>query len=358
MRRKLITVVAASALAACTALNPHLSFTPSPPLPTDTLAGNLDPALRDAYELSEIYYQAVGEQSLIRNGTALTLIPLGAAALGVGITSSGPATQRFLTGAGLGGAALYAGASFTVDSLRQLIWLKGSEALICAIKTVQPILMPKAEMPAFDERIARLGRAIFAAEAAFTPPIGPQEQTALSKAREILFAAQKWRAAILTSGQTLEGRIIMIRDKVSEQILRTEPDLNAVMAALGSSLRPIAGVIAPGAIPTGAPSKTGFTAAAGKHARLRAARTHQRCCTARRSTRRRLSDRERCPRGPGVPPLGHRRHPAIGIAIRCRKHCSGRVDDHGSQSPGRHRRRRTGRAPDQCQWLWRRGCNR
>jgi hypothetical protein len=261
MFRYPIVVILVAALVGCSVLNPHISIPRQPELPSDTLAGGLDAAIREAESLNDAYYEAVGTQSIVRNGTALTLIPLSAAALGIGITSQNSATRNVLTGMGLGGAALYASASYATDVARQLVWLKGSEALTCAVKSMRPLAKPKAELPALDTEIFTLSTALAHAQSVLSPPT-TAESAALNRAQEILTAARRLRELVATSGEILHSRVWAIRDAVSEQVLRTEPDLNAVLAAAGG-LRTVAGQIAPGAIPAPtSPKASGFAGAA------------------------------------------------------------------------------------------------
>jgi hypothetical protein len=244
-------VIVIAAVCGCSVLNPHISVSRQPELSSDQLAGGPDAAIREAEALGDAYYEAVGTQSIVRNGTALTLIPLSAAALGIGITSSNSATRNVLTGMGLGGAALYTGASYATDVQRQLVWLKGSEALTCAVKSMRPLEKPKTELPTLDAEISTLSTALAHAQSILSPPT-TAESAALNRAQEILTAARRLRELIVSSGEILHSRVWAIRDNVSEQILRTEPDLNAVLAAAGG-LRTIAGQIAPGAIPAPTP---------------------------------------------------------------------------------------------------------
>jgi hypothetical protein len=83
-----VTAALTSALVAgCALMNPHLSV-PPPTVSDNRYAGDLGSAINEAEELRQDYHTAVGEHSIARNAVAITLIPLTAASLAVGVSAS------------------------------------------------------------------------------------------------------------------------------------------------------------------------------------------------------------------------------------------------------------------------------
>src|SRR5687767_11403121 len=103
---KIAAVVIAANLAGCSVFNPHVR--PSGAENTKMLpagvpfAGGMSEAVDYADKWRWEYYDAVGNDSEFRNAIALSLIPIGAAALFFGVT--GISTTDVIAGLGIGGA--------------------------------------------------------------------------------------------------------------------------------------------------------------------------------------------------------------------------------------------------------------
>jgi DNA-binding FrmR family transcriptional regulator len=250
------------ALVGCSIFNPHIDLPNPPPRYQDMyFAGDLPRAIDDANGLRAAYYGAVGDQAKLRNGLALTLIPLSAVALFYGITSpSSRGTKDFITGAVVGGGAAYGLGTLFLSDSKQAVYLAGSRALGCAVMAMRPYLIHDSQFTTMTTQVANLGVAIDQVRsdiAAIEALVGSGSTTTdvtaqLSAAREQLRRAESTRqGGLLLIGRIRSASIVLdtavanIRDKVSEQILTTEPNLQAVMA-VNSGLRQLGGQIMSG----------------------------------------------------------------------------------------------------------------
>jgi hypothetical protein len=131
-------VAALVELNACSLINPHVraEFKPDAVEESVTLSSAL------AYTRAQIdsYQAGIDDQAELNSALALGLIPLTAAAMGVGATG-GPATT--VLALGLSGAAAYGLGSWFASKPEQLLYAAGIKALICARRVVDPIAIPE-----------------------------------------------------------------------------------------------------------------------------------------------------------------------------------------------------------------------
>ena len=234
----MLVLLCAACLPGCALLNPHLTV-PRASTETMVFAGELGDAISEANQLRTAYHDAVGTTSLARNGLALTLIPLSAAGLAVGITSGGGAgTRDALTAIGAGAATLLGLGSIFIDQGRQRVYLAGEIAVTCAVLAVRPALVTDAVFKTQEVQLETLGAALAEAEGSASPGL-------LQKARTMLASGSLLLARISTSGFVLRQELQVINAKVSEQLLRTEPDVAAVLA-VATGMQGQARLIAPG----------------------------------------------------------------------------------------------------------------
>ena len=231
-----LAAVAALLLAGCSLLDPHFQV-PRAQVPDPTYAGDLGTAISEADILRLEYQQAVGEQSIARSSLALTLVPLSAATLAVGITG-GAGIRDFMTGAAAGGAALFGLGSLFVDSNRQRIYLAGSVAITCATWAMAPVQVTTADFLGEKVDVRELGSAVAAAD-------GKADPALLDRARTELAAARLLLAQISTSGFALRQQLNLINSSVSLQLVKTEPDVSAILAA-ATGLKKTAAAVEPG----------------------------------------------------------------------------------------------------------------
>jgi len=160
-----VAVSFVSLLCGCSILNPHV--TPENYIQTGTTtteatkyAGDLDGAISYANSWRVAYYQAVGNDSLLRNGVALSLVPIGAVSLYRGITSTGG--KNSIAALGLTGASIYGVGSYLESSPRQRVYLAGSQAIGCALLAVRPLLMYQTEYTTLVQNIGAVTRTMTA----------------------------------------------------------------------------------------------------------------------------------------------------------------------------------------------------
>ena len=227
-------------LAGCSLLDPHFQVPRAQAL-DPTYAGDLGTAVAEADMLRREYQQAVGEQSIARSSLALTLVPLSATTLAVGITG-GAGARDFMTGAAAGGAAFFGLGSLFVDSNRQRIYLAGSVAITCATWAMAPVRVTTADFLAEQADLRELGSALALALAAAD---GNADPALLDRARTQLAAARLLLAQIGTSGFALRQQLNLINSSVSLQLVKAEPDVAAILAA-ATGLKKTATAVEPG----------------------------------------------------------------------------------------------------------------
>jgi hypothetical protein len=172
-----ISLVALALLAGgCSMLQPHVPIPqrllvdksllacddPQPTGPEQACAtlhfyGDLPEAIAGTNELRSRYLEAMRSETALSNGLLAALIPLSAAALYHGVSSSGEHTQRLVLRAGIVGAAGYAGVTTFASKPRQQLYLAGAEALGCALVASRPYLLPTREMGDADTTGTLLG---------------------------------------------------------------------------------------------------------------------------------------------------------------------------------------------------------
>lgn len=153
-------------ISGCSLINPHVtpemdrptfSAQPSktagkaPELPPIEFAGGVGTAIDYANSWRQAYYDAVGDQSKLKNGIALVAVPAAATALYFGI--SGDAGRDVITGLATGVAGMLGLGSFLESSDRQKVYLAGSQALGCVILASAPLLVPKDQFEQFREDV-------------------------------------------------------------------------------------------------------------------------------------------------------------------------------------------------------------
>jgi hypothetical protein len=244
-------------LAACSVLNPHVTPSMDRPAmspladgqggsvaPVMAFFGNLPHAIDYANSLRQEYYDAVGEQSLLRNGMALTLVPISAAALFLGINSTSDAPRAAIAGLGIGGASLFALGEFFHSKPRQAIYLAGSEALGCAILASRPYLIPDDAMtafktaltevyPAMDKAALKLAEFSALAKKAEEMALAEEALHQIKRAAAIAARGESVNDQIEKAGLTLLTATDTIRDQVSAQIVKDEPDFDSILILVG-----------------------------------------------------------------------------------------------------------------------------
>lgn len=242
--------------------------------------GLLPDQIARASALQTAYYDAVGHQALMRNGLALTLIPLTAGALFHDTTHPGSdfaAGVAMVTSAGLGVGG------FMQSPPRQRVYLSGVNAVACAVLKSQPYLITSEGHEQLVLRQSDLLTALAAVQTLVDrAPTTRALAREVSAAREALTRGQLAASDFSEVMAQIEGAPIalhtdltFIRVSVAQQITRTEPDLEALAGVL-NRLRTTpapSGAAEPPATPTpaGAPERVDAATLAAATANLNAA---------------------------------------------------------------------------------------
>ena len=274
--------VAASMLVGCASwLNPHVSPSMKPenlaPSEGDSskdaqFAGNLAKAIDYANAWRTTYYDAVGEQSKLKNAVSLTLIPMSALALFFGITSDSRAGKNAITALAIGGASLFVAGNLLHNVDYQQVYLAGSQAMGCAILAARPLLVEKHRFEEFENALKAINEGIDdkvdpgtkigsiadvenkmdkvqwnvdrVRNASPNEPLLNEAEDQLklaakvvSKAKTAVTKGRAFKGRVTRSSITLTQVVHNIRDAVSVEIAKREPTLQSVasqVAGLGN----------------------------------------------------------------------------------------------------------------------------
>jgi len=214
-------------LPSCSMVQVHVDLPHQKPLGDDALVGDLAPALNRAVELRTSYTSAVKNQSIARNGLALTAIPAAAAGMALGIANpSAMTTSHALLGIAGGTAAAFGVGSFLINPSYNAIYEAGSTAVTCAIDSVRPWRYNKDE---FAER----RKQVFILQDALRDATGSGvDSRSLTEASQILNDGLTLVDEIERSGPSLDVRLSTINEAVSMELSKAEPDLNSLQKVI------------------------------------------------------------------------------------------------------------------------------
>jgi peptidoglycan hydrolase-like protein with peptidoglycan-binding domain len=258
-------------LSGCSLINPHVTpdmprptFGPAQsigadgksqgaPAPKVEFAGDVGTAIDYANSWIDAYYEAVGDQSKLKNGIALVAVPASAAALYFGVT--GNASRDVITGLATGVAGLIGLGTFLESDDRQRVYLAGGEAIGCIILTSRSLMVPQTDFDAIatstNELVAATDEteqarsaanaaadALRAAKANHPALLGAANQLAdadklIADSRATATAAGAFLKRISVAGLEIVTRVRNVTMKVSEEITRTEPDLASITSITG-----------------------------------------------------------------------------------------------------------------------------
>lgn len=247
------------ALSGCSLLNPHVrgdlslkdlhkADAADPNREPTEFAGDLPQAIRYADSVREGYFDAVTHQSYLRNVTGLTLLPLTATALYLGITSSSGFSRDVIAALGIGGAGLFSAGLLLENTALREIYLNGYLSVGCAVLRMTPWLMPKDDFdrlgPALDEMPfairelqdrrnelqAELDRGGGASDlrSRAVELIGRSDQL-LEETRELLGSGRSLEQGVLVAGRELVEGVDRIKGEISKQIAEEEGNLDSVL---------------------------------------------------------------------------------------------------------------------------------
>ena len=258
-------------VSACTVFNPHVGADRSDILSsTSAWVANTDPAsektngnivshevvtLREALvyagRMQDAYREGLGDQSTLKNVTAVTLISLVAATTGFAVTSSGGVARDALAAGALGAAALYGSSLWLSSTPRQRVYIAGYKAISCAVEAIIPLnIKPKRvkdPLKGLNKKIVELDQnsgllleknAVLRSIDKNDPLLSVAEET-LAKAEATRNSASNAQAqgenllsAIDQAGLQLYNTVDRISTLVDKAVLDTESELSTLPSIL------------------------------------------------------------------------------------------------------------------------------
>lgn len=234
--------------------NPYIKWDPPDGKVPDGTKLTLDYGIKYAENAKAAYLNALGHQSQMATWLGIGLIPVAAAALGLGMTGQSPAA---VTGLGLGAASGYAIGTWLYSKPNQRAWVVGYNATTCAIDAVAPLLYVVKEENDIKTKVTALSVAIGSVEKEIgnvreqllivgdKPPtelvelkkLAEQRVTEAEKlladSRETRRAAEKMLQDASTAGETLKQTVDRISGQVSRQIVEEAADIQALASMIG-----------------------------------------------------------------------------------------------------------------------------
>lgn len=223
--------------------------------------GDLPSAIQYANSHRDAYFSAVSQQSTAKNLLALSLVPLSAAALFVGATSSDRSARDFVLGAGVGGASALGVGYLLYSQPRQHVYIAGMDAMSCLALAYTPLLVTvetktvldqalganldktrlkplslameetRIERARLQESLDRLGET----EKARAQALIAAADTALARAEALQVQGERLRRDIELAGARMVGQVDQIGAEINRQVLETEPDLTGVRTILAGA---------------------------------------------------------------------------------------------------------------------------
>jgi hypothetical protein len=214
----------------------------------------LDYAIQYADNAKQAYRDALGHQSQLASMLGLGLIPLSAAALGLGIAGGSPTAIMAL---GLTGAAGYGTGTWLYSKPQQRAYVAGYNATTCAVQAVLPLVYVKRNSAEITRAVDDLTAATTAVESgmgvvqAALVQIGESPpgdlQALVTAAREqlkvsgqLLDVAYDTRSKVIkmtyeaeVAGGSLKEAVDRIAGQVSGLLVDTGPDLQALSSIVG-----------------------------------------------------------------------------------------------------------------------------
>lgn len=244
-----LVVCSSLAVSGCSLLNPYVTWE-RPQSEDPSLQNGIDYANR----AKDAYNAAVGDQALLTNGLALGLIPLSAAAIGLGIHQvSGEA----VTALGLTGAAAFGAGTWLSSTPRQRIYVAGVKAMSCAVSAILPLDLSVSQLQSDLQdlndaispvRTARddVGTLVAtieedSANLRVEPALVARAKQEIDTASALLETATQTydtgvvlKQEVSRAGQTIVNAVDDIAADVNEAIVETQPDLSKLPEIINS----------------------------------------------------------------------------------------------------------------------------
>lgn len=226
----------------CSLTNPNVTW--DGPNTTDGVV-----TLRDAMDYADNgikkYREAIGEHSELRSYTGIGLIPITAAAAGLGITGVSP---EAVTALGLTAASGYSISVWLDSKPRQRIYILGINALSCAKTAMAPLDFSTSEygtliddLKSLNGRITAVQMAIGTVRSLIPSSDGGQAardadtaETIAQGAEEVYETGIALKLNILRAGNYLEDAVNKISAQVDNGLIDNVSSLSALPGILGT----------------------------------------------------------------------------------------------------------------------------
>lgn len=213
--------------------------------------------------------QSAYQQAIDREVRAGTYLGSGLIGLGgiIAALAAFQASRDAIVGTALAGGTLYALGNWSLSKQRQLVYVAGREAIICAVKAVTPFDMPEADRRSLNDSLAQLEQRLddvtlaiknVQTRQAAVPRYSSTEllhveadetvaqaRAVSASSREVLVGGRQIAAKVYTAGGELVIAVDRIGAAVDKAVLDTIPDLASVTKVVGG-LAGFAGALAPG----------------------------------------------------------------------------------------------------------------
>jgi len=138
-------------MSGCSVINPHVTWDRPKVEPGQTIT--LQQGLDYADHAIKEYKDAIGHQAILTSIVGVSVISLGLATLGLGITEAGTKAVTIL---GLTTAGTYGTGTWLSSKPRQLVYAAGIEAMTCAKEAMAPLDLPKSTIDTFTQSVNAL----------------------------------------------------------------------------------------------------------------------------------------------------------------------------------------------------------
>jgi hypothetical protein len=269
---RVVAMIVALVLAGCSLVNPHVF--PDRPKPEELRAKviPMDTALRYSLEAKDKYRGALRDQATLQSLLGIGLIPLSAAAIGLGATGGSPEAILAL---GLAGTSAFGTGAWLLNKPRQLAYVAGIKAVTCAEEAVAPldvsadvrkelnanVRLLATQLPRLEDAANRAAsaagvgealakavtskHAVLVGQAAALLSLTKSATAEVEAARSLVASAQEARTSGVALQRTLDGagrQLVIAVDKIADTvdglIAETQRDpqaLTTIISGLGSA---------------------------------------------------------------------------------------------------------------------------
>jgi len=240
-----IAIIFFSVLSGCSVLNPHLNFGRVPMQGELSSTTGIQVAYDYADKVEKKYRDAANAQSKLQNTLALSLVPISASALYLGLTGSSDGTRKAITALGIGGASFYGLGSYTRNDLRKMIYYNAVSAIQCIKGKFRPFsIIEKVEFANFEKNLSNLESGVSkmtsyrvscsASNKEQNELFETNFKTIVQNYQNLLNDGYTLRERIKEAPAQLSDMVDKIINEADKQIVKTEPKIETMLSILGN----------------------------------------------------------------------------------------------------------------------------